>query len=297
MRPVRAAEGAGAGGGGTWSGGTALALGGCNCRAPGRRPAPGPARVVACAVPRPGPAGSRHRRSRRPAGAMPRFRCTGPCGAAPRPWPQGKLGRTLFAVQRCATGGVRPRIEAGPRGDQGVRALGLPPLHRHLGLDLVDLLERHGPVVRLGRQAALEERRTHALGALARTFAAADLAQHVEFALAHEVVAPLALDHLLERGLAVLALAVGRARVQVRPARGRVAHELHHLGQEAAVGIVLGHEDSASIREEMRGAGEGHQSPNIFCLSSRRCCASSDRLAVGRAIRRPTPIGSPVSSQ
>jgi hypothetical protein len=39
------------------------------------------------------------------------------------------------------------------------------------------------------------------------------------------------------------------------------------------------------------------QSPNIFCLSSRRCWASSDRLAVGRAIRRPTPIGSPVSSQ
>ena len=39
------------------------------------------------------------------------------------------------------------------------------------------------------------------------------------------------------------------------------------------------------------------QSPNIFCLSSRRCCASSDSVAVGRASRRPTPIGSPVSSQ
>ena len=39
------------------------------------------------------------------------------------------------------------------------------------------------------------------------------------------------------------------------------------------------------------------QSPNIFCFSSRRCWASSDRVAVGRASRRPTPMGSPVSSQ
>ncbi|EWS63382.1 hypothetical protein Y695_03387 [Hydrogenophaga sp. T4] len=41
----------------------------------------------------------------------------------------------------------------------------------------------------------------------------------------------------------------------------------------------------------------GDQSPNIFCLSSRRCWASSDRLAVGRAISRATPMASPVSSQ
>lgn len=39
------------------------------------------------------------------------------------------------------------------------------------------------------------------------------------------------------------------------------------------------------------------QSPYIFCLSSRRCWASSDSVAVGRASRRPTPMGSPVSSQ
>ncbi len=32
-------------------------------------------------------------------------------------------------------------------------------------------------------------------------------------------------------------------------------------------------------------------------LHSRRCCASRDRVAVGRARRRPTPMGSPVSSQ
>ncbi|OIQ69911.1 hypothetical protein GALL_484840 [mine drainage metagenome] len=48
------------------------------------------------------------------------------------------------------------------------------------------------------------------------------------------------------------------------------------------------------------GAGEGADNPlqslNIFCLSSRRCCASSDIVAVGRASRRAMPMGSPVSS-
>jgi hypothetical protein len=42
---------------------------------------------------------------------------------------------------------------------------------------------------------------------------------------------------------------------------------------------------------------ERTQSPNIFCFNSRRCWASSDKLAVGRANKRPTPMGSPVSSQ
>lgn len=39
------------------------------------------------------------------------------------------------------------------------------------------------------------------------------------------------------------------------------------------------------------------QSPNSFCFISRRCCASSDSVAVGRASKRGTPMGSPVSSQ
>src|SRR5580698_10422143 len=38
------------------------------------------------------------------------------------------------------------------------------------------------------------------------------------------------------------------------------------------------------------------QSPNSFWRNSRRSCASSDSVAVGRAIRRGMPIGSPVSS-
>jgi len=44
-------------------------------------------------------------------------------------------------------------------------------------------------------------------------------------------------------------------------------------------------------------AGREAQSPNIFCFNSRRCWASNDKVAVGRANKRPTPIGSPVSSQ
>ena len=39
-----------------------------------------------------------------------------------------------------------------------------------------------------------------------------------------------------------------------------------------------------------------NQSPYNFCFNSRRCCASSERLAVGRASNRAIPIGSPVSS-
>jgi hypothetical protein len=38
------------------------------------------------------------------------------------------------------------------------------------------------------------------------------------------------------------------------------------------------------------------QSPNSFWRNSRRSCASSESVAVGRAISRGMPIGSPVSS-
>ena len=37
-------------------------------------------------------------------------------------------------------------------------------------------------------------------------------------------------------------------------------------------------------------------SPYILCFSSRRACASMESVAVGRAISRGMPIGSPVSS-
>ena len=60
-------------------------------------------------------------------------------------------------------------------------------------------------------------------------------------------------------------------------------------------------------KEDQKKAGAGpacgvqneksDQSPNIFCFSSRRSCASRDKVAVGRASKRPTPMASPVSSQ
>jgi hypothetical protein len=65
----------------------------------------------------------------------------------------------------------------------------------------------------------------------ASTLAAAHLAQHVELALAHEVVAPLALDHLLEHLLGVRALAVG-VGLGFAPGRGGVLDEPHHAGQQ-----------------------------------------------------------------
>jgi hypothetical protein len=64
-------------------------------------------------------------------------------------------------------------------------------------------------------------------------FALAHLAQHVEFTLAHKIILPLALDHFLEQLLAHGLVAVRRSRVQIRPVRGRIADELHHLGEQA----------------------------------------------------------------
>ena len=49
--------------------------------------------------------------------------------------------------------------------------------------------------------------------------------------------------------------------------------------------------------EEGKRKRRASQSPYIFCLISRRCCASSESVAVGRASNRGMPIGSPVSSQ
>ena len=61
---------------------------------------------------------------------------------------------------------------------------------------------------------------------------------------------------------------------------------------------TLARSASGGSSPQQEGADAGPcQSPNIFCLSSRRCCASSDKLAVGRAISRATPMASPVSSQ
>ena len=68
-------------------------------------------------------------------------------------------------------------------------------------------------------------------------------------------------------------------------------------GHARGKGVVADTPGSAMRPLSARAQRSQGQSPNIFCLSSRRCCASRDKLAVGRAIKRPTPMASPVSSQ
>mmetsp|Transcript_5838 Transcript_5838/g.22817 ORF Transcript_5838/g.22817 Transcript_5838/m.22817 type:complete len:679 (-) Transcript_5838:6880-8916(-) len=168
-------------------------------------------------------------------------------------------------------------------------------LAHHLLLDLVDLGLHAEIDLRVGFADALilaqaRGRRGQGRQLLGRQALTADPAQHVELALAHEIIAALALDHRAQLGLGEVALRVVLTRVDLGPVRRRVRDKARHLAEEtvAFLGVC--------------GLGVGHgrwrgQSPNIFCLSSRRCCASSDSVAVGRAIRRPRPMGSPVSSQ
>ena len=113
---------------------------------------------------------------------------------------------------------------------------------RHLRFDLVDLLERAGAVVGPRGHGTLKERRPGAGVVPGQGFGALQLAQHVELALANEVVAPLALDHLLEHLPGVAALGrVGR-RVRVAPGGARVADELDDLGEQAATFTLgIGH--------------------------------------------------------
>jgi ribulose-phosphate 3-epimerase len=93
-------------------------------------------------------------------------------------------------------------------------------------------------VVELGRAAECRE----LFGAQAL---APHLAQHVELALAHEVVTPLALDHRLELGLLELEFAaVLLSRAEIGPIGGGVRDEPHHLPEEALTLLFgLGHED------------------------------------------------------
>ena len=56
---------------------------------------------------------------------------------------------------------------------------------------------------------------------------------------------------------------------------------------------VVGHPP----RRERETSTAPRQSPICFCRCSRRSCASSDNVAIGRASRRSRPISSSVSSQ
>ena len=151
--------------------------------------------------------------------------------------------------------------------------LAFPPLLRHLRFDLVDFFERDGPLVGRGH-AALKKRgaRSRVLFAVAlKHFALAQFAQLIELAAAHKIVAALALNHLLEHLLAVLALFVRLDGVKLRPVDRGIAHKPHHLRQQSTSGgFFFGHGRGGRVRIGFIGWWL-FQSPNIFCLSSRRC--------------------------
>ena len=102
----------------------------------------------------------------------------------------------------------------------------------------------------------MEERRPVAcvFSAMAlQHFALAQFAQLIELAAAHKVIAALALNHLLEHLLAVLALPVLGQRIQLCPLHGGIAHKPHHLGQQSAGrwGFFLAHGDASTVMKRL----------------------------------------------
>jgi hypothetical protein len=99
-----------------------------------------------------------------------------------------------------------PRQRAGTRAPQ---RRGVQRIAHHLALDVVDL-GRHAILRARGALAHHHARVVQPGGGadrrqlLGRQALSAHAAQHVELALAHEVVATLALDHRLELGLVEL---------------------------------------------------------------------------------------------
>ena len=130
---------------------------------------------------------------------------------------------------------LRRRVVELGRAARGVRVA----VADHLLLDLVDLGLDAGVLARRrfggARLGVVDARGAAERGELlAREAFAAHLAQHVEFALADEVVAALALDHRLELALGVIAFArLVVLGVEVGPLRRRIGHELDHLAKEA----------------------------------------------------------------
>ena len=139
----------------------------------------------------------------------------------------------------------RNRLRAGvvELGRAALRS-GVAAVADHLLLDLVDLrldaaVGLGAAVLQTGLGVVDARRAAECRELLARQAFAAHLAQHVEFALAHEIVAPLALDHGLEFTLGEVALArlIG-GRTEFGPFRARIGHELDDLAEEA--GRVFG---------------------------------------------------------
>ena len=129
----------------------------------------------------------------------------------------------------------------------------------HLLLDLVDLrLDARILAGRRFRSAGLgvvEARGAEGGDLLARQALAADLAQHVELALADEIVAALPLDHRLQLALGVVAFAsVLDGRIELGPVRGRIGHELDDLAKETR--RVFGFRHRRSRQRRGNGLGE-----------------------------------------
>jgi hypothetical protein len=129
--------------------------------------------------------------------------------------------------------------------------LGLPPLHRHLRFDFVDLLHRLRALVRFGRQAALKKGRSGRRSLGTGHFAAPQLAQHLEFALSHKIVALLAFDQFLEHLATVAAIAHRLRLVEIGPIRRRIANESNDFRQQSPR-IVFGHDASVSRYSKSR---------------------------------------------
>jgi hypothetical protein len=87
----------------------------------------------------------------------------------------------------------------------------------------------------------------------------AQLAQLVELPAAHEVVLPLALDHLLERLLAVAVVGLRVLLVEVCPVGGWIADELGHLGQQTGVVVVFGGHGSAPLKHGFQAIRQDHR--------------------------------------
>jgi hypothetical protein len=142
-------------------------------------------------------------------------------------------GRRVAAHRDRLGGGV---VELGAATRRGAEVVA-----DHLLLDRVDLGLDAGVLLgaTLGhRQAAFRVVQPRGSAECRQLFGrqalAAHLAQHVELALADEVVAPLALDHRLQLGLGELGLArLVLRRADLGPFRGRIGHELDDLAKEA----------------------------------------------------------------
>ncbi|WP_245643614.1 hypothetical protein [Roseateles chitosanitabidus] len=163
-------------------------------------------------------------------------------------------GREIGDARHDLVGGLRHgevhRTRAGLEEAGRVLALHLrggEGLAHHLLLDLVDLgldagfvaagaLDLADAAQFIDARGGMAAQRRQLLG---RQALAPDLAQHVELALAHEVVAALALDHRPQLGLGRVRFRIVLAGVDLRPVGRRIGDEARHLAEEALAVLAV----------------------------------------------------------